>query len=305
MTLPTPASPAGPLPVHSRHVNAAGLDLHYLECGSGDPVLLLHGWPTSSFLYRNILPAIAAAGRRAIALDLPGFGRSSKPLDVRYSFDFYARALDGFTAALGLERLGLVVHDLGGPVGLYWACNNLPRIERLALLNTLVYPELSAAVIAFGLACMIPGLRSLLTSAAGLRFAMHLGVADKHRLQPDTIAGTQAPFRTRAARAALLKSALGLSARGLRHIATTLPSLRAPVRIIYGARDRILPDVATTMRRVARDLPQATLTELPDCGHFLQEERPQEVAALLAEFFAGPAAADGVGSNGNGSGRHH
>jgi haloalkane dehalogenase len=56
------------------------------------------------------------------------------------------------------------------------------------------------------------------------------------------------------------------------------------VRIIYGERDRILPDVARTMRRVARDLPQAEVTAIPDCGHFLQEERPDEVGRLLADF---------------------
>ena len=60
------------------------------------------------------------------------------------------------------------------------------------------------------------------------------------------------------------------------------------MRVVYGERDRILPDVAKTMRRVARDLPQAEVTALADCGHFLQEERPDEIGLLLAEFFAAP-----------------
>jgi haloalkane dehalogenase len=62
-----------------------------------------------------------------------------------------------------------------------------------------------------------------------------------------------------------------------------------PVRIIYGERDRILPDVARTMERVARDLPQAEVTAIPDCGHFLQEERPDEIGRLLANFLGDPA----------------
>src|ERR1700722_19545561 len=141
----------------SAHVEVDGLRLHYLTAGSGSgaPVLLLHGWPTSSFLWRNVMPAIAAH-RRVIALDLPGFGRSSKPLDASYSFRFYRRALDGFLGALGIDRIGLAVHDLGGPVGLSWAMLEPARRERLALLNTIVYPELSWAVIAFGAACRLP-----------------------------------------------------------------------------------------------------------------------------------------------------
>ena len=70
-------------------------------------------------------------------------------------------------------------------------------------------------------------------------------------------------------------------------IARLLPELRVPVRVVYGARDRILPDVAETMARVKRDVPQAEVTALPDCGHFLQEEAPQRVGELLAEFFGG------------------
>ncbi len=75
------------------------------------------------------MPPIAAANR-VVALDLPGFGGSSKPLDASYDFGFFGRALEGFLDALGIERLGLAVHDLGGPVGLYWA---LPQAAVTAL----------------------------------------------------------------------------------------------------------------------------------------------------------------------------
>ena len=109
--------------VTSHDVNVEGMRLHYLECGSGEPVLLLHGWPTSSFLWRNVMGHIGKKSR-AIALDLPGFGASDKPLDASYSFRFYSRVLDGFLSALNIDKTSLAVHDLGGPVGLYWACRN-------------------------------------------------------------------------------------------------------------------------------------------------------------------------------------
>ncbi len=78
----------------------------------------------------------------------------------------------------------------------------------------------------------------------------------------------------------------------MRDIAKLLPRYAGPVRIIYGARDRILPDVHKTMARVARDLPQAETTRLDNCGHFLQEERGSQIGELLSEFFAEPAAAN-------------
>jgi len=78
-----------------------------------------------------------------------------------------------------------------------------------------------------------------------------------------------------------------LEPEGFAEIARLLPSLAMPVRVIYGERDRILPDVRETMTRVKQDLPQAEVTALPECGHFLQEEAPDEVGALLARFFAG------------------
>lgn len=270
--------------IKSQYVRVEGLRLHYLGGGSGEPVLLLHGWPTSSFLWRNIIGKMAEKNR-VIAMDLPGFGRSDKPLDASYSFRFYARILDGFLDALGVDATGLAVHDLGGPVGLYWACRNPDRVQRLAFLNTLVYPRLSWAVVLFIAACRTPGLRTYISSPRGLRAAMRFGVSDPRCLTEDAIRGVQAPFETRDARRALLKAGYGLHPNGLKEIAERLPSFTIPVRIIYGERDRILPDVAKTMRQVARDLPQAEVTALPDCGHFLQEERPEEIASMLADFF--------------------
>ena len=162
-------------------VEVDGLTIAYRELGSGPPVLLLHGWPTSSYLWREVMVPIAE-GNRVLAIDLPGFGGSDKPLGVRYGFELFERTLDGFLAALGVEEVGLAVHDLGGPVGLHWAVQRPGRVTRLAILNTLVYPEFSEAVLQFIKACSTPELREQLTSPAGLEAAMGLGLADEANL---------------------------------------------------------------------------------------------------------------------------
>jgi len=115
---------------------------------------------------------------------------------------------------------------------------------------------------------------------------MKLGVADESNVTDDVVSAVQEPFQTTEARLALAAAGVGLEPEGFAEIARLLPSLDVPVRAIYGEQDRILPDIAETMARVKRDVPYAEVTSLPGCGHFLQEEEPQEIGQQLARFFA-------------------
>jgi hypothetical protein len=107
------------------HLGRRRIDRRLRGTGPGPPLLLLHGWPMSSFLYREITPVLATE-HRVVVPDLPGFGASSKPVDREYSFALFATVLDALVERLGLEDLGLVVHDLGGPIGVHWALHR-PR----------------------------------------------------------------------------------------------------------------------------------------------------------------------------------
>ena len=261
------------------------LTIAYQDMGQGRPVLLLHGWPTSSYLWRNVSPELARE-TRVIAPDLPGFGASSKPLDRPYSFELFARTLDALVDELGLEDVGLVVHDIGGPVGVHWALNRPGRVSRLALLNTLLYPEFSPMVMEFVGALLDPGKRDTLVSPEGLAEVMRMGVSDPARLSDEAIAAVAAPFATADARQALAAAGVGLHPDGFAEIARRLHELKMPVLGLYGDADRILPDVADTFARVQRDIPQVEVHALPGVGHFLQEEAADEVAARLTRFFA-------------------
>lgn len=192
-------------------IEVEGLAIAYREQGEGPPVLLLHGWPTSSHLWRNVMPPIARESR-VIAIDLPGFGASDKPLDVDYGFDFHAGVLDGALDALGVGRVRIGVHDLGGPIGLEWARRNPDRVTALALLNTLVYPELSEAVLAFVDACTKPETREFLSSPEGLEAAMKLGLAEDANLTDEVLAAVREPFAAADARTALVDAGKGLEA---------------------------------------------------------------------------------------------
>jgi pimeloyl-ACP methyl ester carboxylesterase len=270
------------IPLQEIHVH--GRTIAYRELGHGEPVLLLHGWPTSSFLWREVMRPIARE-TRVIALDLPGFGASDKPLDVDYSFAFFDTLLDAVCAELGVDSFMLGVHDLGGPIGLHWALSRLGRLRKLALLNTLVYPEFSPEILDFIQQCASRKLRDKLTSPAGLEALLREGVHDPRRITPEFLDATLEPFRDPPAREALARTALGLSQHGFFELAKRLPELRVPVQIVIGERDRLLPDVAQTMARVQRDVAHARASVLPDCGHFLQEEAPEQVGELLAKFF--------------------
>jgi pimeloyl-ACP methyl ester carboxylesterase len=265
---------------------ADGTTLGYREMGSGPAVLLVHGWPTSSFLWREVMPAIAETNR-VLAIDLPGFGASDKPPHSRYTFADFEQAIDGFLAALQIEQLGLAAHDIGGPVAVHWALTRPGRVTHLALLNTLLYPEFDDSVIQFVIELATPATRAHRTSDAGLAEVMRLGMHNPTLIDDEVLAGVFAPFETADERRALALAGIGLEPEGFTEIAAGLGSLTMRVRAIYGADDRVLPDVATTMRRLASDVGHAEVTEIPECGHFLQEEAPELVGELLAEFFRG------------------
>ena len=275
----------------SHYVQVNSLRLHYLESGTPDPntppILLLHGFPTSSHLWRNVMPELAKT-HRVIAIDLPGYGLSDKPLDVTYDFEFYESVIDGFLDALDIHTTNLAVHDLGGPIGLFWAVRHPRRVRDIVLLNTLVYPETSWAVKLFLLAMRVPGLRDFIVRPGSIAGAIKFGVVHKERLTREVLTPYTAPFEDAAARKALIKAGSGLGTGGLAEIARKLPALEVSLRLIYGENDRALPDVAKTMQRVQRDHPLAELTALPNCGHFLQEDEPERVAQLIAEFLNTP-----------------
>jgi haloalkane dehalogenase len=119
-------------------ISALDSTMHYEEAGAGDPIVLLHGNPTSSFLWRKVIPGMAGEGR-VLAPDLIGMGRSGKP-DIGYRFVEHARYLDAWFDALALERVTLVGHDWGGGLGFHWARRHHDRVTAMAFMETIVRP---------------------------------------------------------------------------------------------------------------------------------------------------------------------
>ncbi len=270
--------------MHEQTVLVDNRHIHYREAGEGPCVLLLHGWPTSSWLWRDVMPVLAQR-HRVIAPDLPGFGLSEKRMEDSFSFRYHERFLNAFLDHLQIEQTDLVVHDLGGPVGVYWALRHPERVHRLGILNTLLYPDFHWTAKAFVLATLVPGFRRLLSHPRALAATIRFGVQNKARITEEVLQPYLAPFSDSRSQRVLLKTASRLALQGFEEIAAALPEFPRPVRIIYGAQDRILPNVAATMERLQHDLPETRVTVLSDAGHFLQEDAGEEVGKLLLDFF--------------------
>ena len=125
-------------PFESKYVEIEGSQIHYIDEGSGDPILFLHGNPTSSYLWRNIIPYLVPQGR-CIALDLIGMGKSDKP-DIDYRFFDHYKYVEGFIEKLELSHLTLVVHDWGSALGFHYAMRHENNIKGMAYMEAILKP---------------------------------------------------------------------------------------------------------------------------------------------------------------------
>jgi len=122
----------------SHFVEVHGSPMHYVDVGSGDPIVFLHGNPTSSYLWRNVIPHLVPL-RRCIAPDLIGMGRSAKP-DIDYRFFDHARYVEGFLEALALRNITLVIHDWGSALGFHYAMRHEHNVKAIAFLEAILRP---------------------------------------------------------------------------------------------------------------------------------------------------------------------
>jgi haloalkane dehalogenase len=266
-------------------VDVDGLRMHYVDEGHGAPVLLLHGEPTSSYLWRNVIPPLVASGRRAVAPDLIGFGRSDKPEDVAwYSYDGHVASIERLAAALELDGITLVVHDWGGPIGLRFAVEHEALVDRLVVLAT-------------GIGGGRPPSEMWLRFREAVRRAG--GDIDPARLvESGTVDGLDDearaaygdPFPSPESKAGVLAFPELVPAEPdhpntepMNRVRDALRAWTKPTLIVWGAEDAALPPALA--HGFADLIPGAgDPVVLAGAGHFLQEDRPAELAAAILRF---------------------
>ena len=187
----------------------------------------------------------------------------------------------GVPQSVRLQVASLSIHTLqdGDPT-----VHNPTRVRELIVLNTLAYPDFSWAVVLFAAALKFPLTHRLLTRPQGVASAIRLGVRNKSQITDEVAQLYSAPYHSRERQRLLRRSGMELSLSGFKRIAAGVSKLEdKPCALVYGDKDRILPDVAKTMQRLHESWPLSTLTALP-AGHFLQEDIPHELAAALLPF---------------------
>lgn len=265
----------------------AGLRMHYLDEGSGDPILLLHGEPTWAYLYRKMMPALTGSGR-VIAPDFIGFGRSDKPVDIRwYTYDHHFAALMGLIEALDLTSITVVVQDWGGPIGLRAAVEHGERFARLVILNTGIYrpgPNWpSPAFLQW---------REFAEKNPDLPVGFIIQGATKTDLSERTVAGYEAPFPSAESKAGVAAFPLIVplteddpGAAEMRRVGDALTRWDKPALVAFSDSDPIFPQRAG--EKLAERIPGAGgFVSIQGASHFLQEDKGEVVADKIVDFLS-------------------
>jgi pimeloyl-ACP methyl ester carboxylesterase len=270
-------------------VEVDGVHLHYVEDGSGPPLVLLHGLNGSTFGFRLLMPYLTPHFR-TIALDLMGFGYSERPQHRDYSLGAQARLVAGFLDALGIAKASVLGHSLGGAVAMHLALEFPERVDRLILVSSASDSETRRGLRSSRL------VRPLLPVVAAFtvqnqrfrRMSLRSACYDPAFVTPEMLEGYMAPTRVRGH-----LRALGSLMVDRRKDPPLDPSaISRPVLIIWGAADRWLPPPHGERLRAL--IPNSRMTIIKNAGHLVLEEQPEESASALVDFLREGMPAGGV-----------
>ena len=245
--------------------------------------MLTHGIPVSSFLYRKVLPRLAERGLRGVAFDLPGLGLAEKPADFDYSWTGLGRWTGDAIDALGIDDCHLVLHDIGGPVGLEWALRNRERVRSLTVLDTLIDVAHFRPVWTMGLAAppVIGPLWVATTQPPVARWLFYLqGIGDRSATPAHEVDAHLALLHHDGGGRSFRKIVRGfeLTEAKERFYVEGLREATWPATILWGDRDPALGD---DRRRVFEDV-FGIDAEVISAKHFLQEDRALAVGEAIA-----------------------
>ena len=245
-----------------------------------DPVLLVHGYPQSSYMWEPVLEALAAGGRRAIAPDLAGFGDSAP--DPPGTWEHHVEILERFHAELGLERVVLAVHDWGGMIALRWAVDRPGSASALILSNTGFFADTEWHYL--GRALRTPGqgerLLDNLTRESFATIARDLG----GRLGERAIDEYWKTFVTPEGRQGLLELFRSGDFEKLQPYEGELGRMGAPALILWGENDPFVP--VTGAQRFHREIRDSKLVVLAEASHFVYDDEPERCAREIVDFLA-------------------
>ena len=264
-----------------------GMRMHYVDSGQGNPILLLHGEPTWSYLYRRMIPPLAQRFR-VIAPDYLGFGRSDKPLRIEdYSYDLHAASIRSLVERLDLERITVVVQDWGGPIGLRVATELKDRFVGLVVLNTGLFSTSRN--------WPTPGFMEWRNFAERVGLDMQVGriiqASTATELDDETMRAYEAPWPVRESRAGVAAfpllvplSADDPNAAAMLRVMAELRGWNVPALVCWSDGDPVFPPAAG--RAMVRLLPGAKgeVHEIAGASHMLQEDRGEEIARRILEW---------------------
>jgi haloalkane dehalogenase len=267
-----------------RYLDQEGLRMHFVDEGGGSPVLLLHGEPTWAFLYRKAIPALAEVAR-VVAPDYFGFGRSDKPTRVEdYSYDFHYTSIERLAAELDLRETTVVVQDWGGPIGLRLAVEHPERVARLVILNTGIGAGRAPSPEWLRFRAFMRRVGNEILAGQLVRLSC------VSELPEDVVDAYDAPFPTPESKAGVLAFPELVptelehpSAAKMLEVRAALERWEKPALVLFSDSDPIFTPAAA--ERMASLIPGAGPAEIvAGAGHFLQEEKGEEVAARIVRF---------------------
>jgi pimeloyl-ACP methyl ester carboxylesterase len=253
----------------------------------GTTILLLHGFGTSSFLWRNVGPEIADARHTALALDMLGYGESDRPPDGRYGIAAQSEYVERALTTLRIPQAAVVGVDLGGAVAMRLAVTHPRRVSHLVLINTLTEGSTPAADVR---GIRRSAARFMLQLTAGLLGAtpvltplLEESVADRTHMPWRLVARYLAPYVGQDGMRHLLALATSVKAQDLRVVQPA--NIQAPTLVLRGEADQWLEDEVAV--RLCAAIPNARLVRLPRVGRLVPDEAPDHFVSLLLDFVQG------------------